>query len=268
MIPPAARVRYKSGVRRKHLLLLLLLSLAACDPLPKKLPIMKPGQTAQKFSIERKQVLATDYLLFLPEGYGADSIKRWPLILFLHGAGERGTNLSLVAKHGPPKIDTSEKNFPFIVVSPQCPDGQIWSNDLLLALLDELEAKYAVDPKRIYLTGLSMGGFGTWNLGLSYPEKFAAIAPICGGGQTIQITLAQHFSPAQLALMKGLGVWAFHGGKDATVSPDESEHMVGALKKAGCTDVKLTIYPAAEHDSWTETYANPELFQWFLQHSR
>ncbi len=229
---------------------------------------MKPGQTAQKFSIERKQVLAADYLLFLPEGYGADAAKLWPLILFLHGAGERGQDIWLVAKHGPPKIDTTEKNFPFIVLSPQCPSGQIWSNDLLLALLAEIEKKYAVDTNRVYLTGISMGGFGTWSLGLSHPEKFAAIAPICGGGQTIQVTLAQHFDAATLASFKRMGIWAFHGGKDTTVTPDESEHMVNALKKAGCTDVKLTIYPEAQHDSWTQTYANPELLTWFLQHTR
>ena len=229
---------------------------------------MKPSQTAQKFSIERKQVLAADYLLFLPDDYDAGSAKRWPLILFLHGAGERGANLALVAKHGPPKVDTTQTNFPFIVVSPQCPDGQIWSDDLLLALLDEVETKYAVDRHRVYLTGLSMGGFGTWSLGLSHPERFAAVAPVCGGGETILITLAQHYDPVKLAQMKSLGVWAFHGGKDTTVTPDESEHMMNALKKAGCTDVKLTIYPEAQHDSWTQTYANPELFKWFLQHSR
>ncbi|MEJ0090805.1 MAG: hypothetical protein WDM80_13815 [Limisphaerales bacterium] len=102
----------------------LLLGLAACTSL-KHSTTMKPGQTAQNFSIERKQVLAADYLLFLPQGYDASSQKRWPLIFFLHGAGERGTNIWLVAKHGPPQIDTVKTNFPFIVVSPQCPDGKI-----------------------------------------------------------------------------------------------------------------------------------------------
>ncbi len=229
---------------------------------------MKPGQTAQHFLLERKQVLATDYLLFLPAGYDADTEKRWPLILFLHGSGERGTNVWLVAKHGPPKIDTTETNFQFIVVSPQCPEGKIWSTDLLLALLDEVESKYAVDTHRVYLTGLSLGGYGTWNLGLSHPDRFAAIAPVCGGGETLLIKLAGDLNSAQLAQFKTLGIWAFHGGKDPTVSPDESERMVNALEKAGCEDVKLTIYPEAQHDSWTQTYANPELFAWFLEHTR
>jgi predicted peptidase len=250
-----------------YLSLPLLFALAACSTTPGH-TTMKPGQTAQSFHVERKQVLDANYLLFLPEGYGADLAKRWPLILFLHGAGERGSDIWKVAVHGPPKIDTTATDFPFIVVSPQCPDGKIWSDDLLLALLDDIEARYPVDTQRVYLTGLSMGGFGTWSLGLSHPERFAAIAPICGGGQTILITLAKDFDHAQLPLIQSLGVWAFHGGKDPTVSPEESERMVGALKKIGCQDVKLTIYPEALHDSWTQTYANPELFAWFLRHSR
>src|SRR5580698_5558238 len=130
----------------KTLILLLapLLGLSACGQTTDTIA-MKPGQTAQKFHVERKQVLDADYLLFLPDGYGADAKKRWPLILFLHGAGERGSDIWKVAKHGPPKIDTTATNFPFIVVSPQCPGGQIWSNDLLLALLDQIEAQYPVD---------------------------------------------------------------------------------------------------------------------------
>jgi predicted peptidase len=227
---------------------------------------MTTGQTPHKFSLERKQVLTADYLLSLPDGYGTDPAKRWPLILFLHGAGERGTNVWLVAKHGPFKTDAATNNF--IIVSPLCPAGKNWSEDLLLALLDEIEAKYPVDTHRVYLTGLSMGGFGTWNLGLNHPEKFAAMAPICGGGETIPIVLAQNYDDATFAQMKSLGIWAFHGGKDTTVPPDESEHMVNALKAAGCSDIKLTIYPEAGHDSWTQAYSDPELFAWFLKHSR
>jgi predicted peptidase len=227
-----------------------------------------PGQTAQKFHLERKQVLDTDYLLFLPKGYGEDANKRWPLILFLHGAGERGSNVWDIAKNGLAKADTQMTNFPFIVVSPQCPDGGMWSDDSLLALLDEIESKYAVDTHRVYLTGLSMGGFGTWNLGLSHPERFAAIAPICGGGETILLTLDLDFDKAQLPKIRTLGVWAFHGGKDKTVMTEESVRMVNELKKIGCTDVKLTIYPEAPHDSWTQAYAEQGLYTWFLQHSR
>lgn len=226
---------------------------------------MKPGQTAQKFHHQSQQTLAANYLLCLPDGYGADASQRWPLILFLHGAGERGDDIWQVAKHAPPKIDTTATNFPFIVVSPQCPPGENWSDEVLLALLDEIESQYAVDTQRVYLTGLSMGGFGTWSLGVSHPDRFAAIAPICGGGEFIKVYLAAERHQAALT---SLGVWAFHGGKDPVVPLEESQRMVSYLRKLGVSEVKLTVYPEAEHDSWTQTYANPELFAWFLQHSR
>ena len=243
------------------LLLPLLFGLAACGSL-KNSSAMKPGQTAQKFSLERKQVFSADYILFLPEGYGVDAAKRWPLILFLHGAGERGSNVWLVTKHGVPKVDTQQSGFPFIVVAPQCPKGKIWSNDQILALLDAVETQYAVDTRRVYLTGISMGGFGTWSLGLSHPERFAAIAPICGGGDLITPLLADKSELVRLSM------WAFHGAKDPTVPLAESERMVGYMKKIGVKEVKFTVYPEAQHDCWTQTYANPELFAWFLQHTR
>src|SRR5207237_821789 len=190
--------------------------------------------------------------------------KRWPLIFFLHGAGERGNDIWKVAVHGPPKIVKDKPDFPFVVVSPQCPSGQCWSNDLLLALLDEVESRYKIDKNRVYLTGLSMGGFGTWNLGLAYPDRFAAIAPICGGGDSVGILLPD---PKKAKALKTLPVWAFHGAKDNTVKLDESQRMVDALRKIG-NDAKLTVYPEAAHDSWTETYNNRALYDWFFQHER
>lgn len=224
-----------------------------------------PQQMAKHLTFSKMQRLEANYLLFLPEHYGADKEKRWPLILFLHGAGERGTDVWKVATHGPPKNVTDHPDFPFILVSPQCPEGQTWSKDVLLALLDEITAKYSVDSNRVYLTGLSMGGYGTWDLGICYPEKFAAIAPICGGGDLISVLLA---SREKVPALKLLGVWAFHGAKDPVVPMAESQRMVAAVKKAGVTDVKLTIYPEAQHDAWTETYRNPELYEWFLAHKR
>jgi len=214
---------------------------------------------------KKTQTLEANYLLFLPQGYDEQAEKRWPLILFLHGSGERGTDVWKVATHGPPKEVREHPDFPFIVVSPQCPDGQIWSDDVVLALLNHVKRRYAVDPTRVYLTGLSMGGYAAWSLGVSYPEKFAAIVPICGGGNLISFLLAmQDKGPA----LKSLGVWAFHGAKDPVVPVEESQRMVDTLKKFGVTDLKLTIYPEAQHDSWTETYKNPELYQWLLEHER
>jgi len=224
----------------------------------------KPKQTAQVLDRAISKRAKADYLLFLPEGYSARSSKRWPLILFLHGIGERGTDPWKVAVHGPPKVAERLTNFPFIVVSPQCPNGEWWSNEVLTALLDEVTAKYKVDSGRVYLTGLSMGGFGAWNLALAFPERFAAVAPICGGGNPY---LPTAYNAKRKAALKSLPFWVFHGDKDPAVALGESERMVDGLKKFGC-DVKFTVYPGVGHDSWTQTYSNPALYEWFLEHER
>ncbi len=227
-----------------------------------------PMQTPKQFQVSKTQKIQVNYLLFLPKGYEAaknPQSRRWPLILFLHGAGERGTDIWKVAVHGPPKNVATHPDFPFIVVSPQCPDGQIWSKETLLALLDEVIEKYAVDKQRVYLTGLSMGGYGTWDLGLSGPERFAAMAPICGGGELITLLLS---SGQKSTALKSLGIWAFHGAKDPVVPLHESERMIDFVKKAGASEARLTVYPEATHDAWTETYNNPELYEWFLKHRR
>jgi len=220
---------------------------------------------ARSFKGRITKTVSAEYWLYLPKEYNAKSRQRWPLILFLHGAGERGSVLSKVAAHGPPKLAMQGKDFPFIIVSPQCPANQRWDDDVLLALLEEVEAKHKVDRSRVYLTGLSMGGYGSWSLGLTHPEKFAAIAPICGGGDPIVLLLAD---PKKVGAIKSLGVWAFHGGKDPVVPVAESERMIDSLRKFGCKEVELTVYPEAQHDSWTETYNNPKLYDWFLAHQR
>lgn len=233
------------------------------------LPIMaqtsKEPQQVKMFKRRVTRLVSAQYLLYLPKDYNGRSRKRWPLILFLHGAGERGSDVSKVAVHGPPKLVRQGRDFPFIIVSPQCPSNERWDDELLLGLLDDLGEKYRVDPTRVYLTGLSMGGYGSWSLGLKHPERFAAIAPICGGGDPVVLLLSDR---KKLDAVKTLGVWAFHGAKDPVVHLSESERMVDALKKAGCSDVNLTVYPEAQHDSWTETYDNPKLYEWFLAHQR
>ena len=195
-----------------------------------------------------------NYLLFLPLSYEAQ--EQWPMILFLHGAGERGSDLEYVKRHGIARIVEEQEDFPFIVASPQCPRGQYWSVPQLSALLDEVIGAYRVDPNRVYLTGLSMGGYGTWRLAAAQPHRFAALAPICGGG-----------NPDEACNLKHLPVWAFHGARDNVVPLRESEEMVEALQACG-GNVLFTVYPAADHDSWTQTYSNPTLYDWFLQHRR
>jgi pimeloyl-ACP methyl ester carboxylesterase len=200
--------------------------------------------------------LKQNYYVYTPEDYNRDPQKQWPMILFLHGAGERGSNLEDVKRQGLAKILAKEKNFPFVVVIPQCPFNEWWSTPQLNALLDEVIPKYRVDQDRLYLTGLSMGGFGSWNYALAYPDRFAAIAPICGGSD-----------PKDAARIDHLPVWAFHGAKDDLVPEKYSAEMVQALKKLKAP-VRYTVYPEADHDSWTETYKNPELYEWFLSHTR
>lgn len=211
------------------------------------------------------KTIETRYLCYLPKDYNPKIGQRWPLMLFLHGAGERGTNLQSVAIHGPLSLVKQGREFPFVIVAPQCPEGQDWANEPLLKLLDHVTKKFAVDTNRVYLTGLSMGGYGTWRLGLAHPEKFAAIVPICGGGALIDVFLE---GDKKIRLLKDLPIWAFHGAKDSVVPPGESERMVELVKKLGVKEVKLTIYPEANHNSWAETYNNPEVYEWLLKHSR
>ena len=226
-----------------------------------------PDLMQKRLKLETKltRPVSVSYLLYLPKAYDAKAAKKWPLILFLHGAGERGADLAKVAIHGPPKLVKQKQEFEFIIVSPQCPTGQHWDNEAMLALLDDVIASHKVDTSRVYLTGLSMGGYGTWSLGLAHPERFAAIAPICGGGDPIAALLPNLKTQAAL---KSLPIWVFHGAKDPVVRLSESERMVEAVKRAGCKDVQLTVYPEAQHDSWTESYANPKLYEWFLAHER
>ncbi len=216
------------------------------------------GQAPRQFEKQITKTVACNYLLYLPEDYAKDPGKKWPLMLFLHGAGERGSDIEKVKLHGPPKLIAQGQNFPFIIVSPQCPEEGWWprETEMLLALLDDIESTYNVDKKRIYLTGLSMGGFGTWELARACPERFAAIAPICGGGEYYLV-----------APLKDVPIWTFHGAKDNVVPIRRTIEMVEALKKIK-GNVKFTVYPEAEHDSWTQTYENPQLYEWFLTHEK
>lgn len=239
--------------------------LALCSPMKTKAQPTNAPLPAKKFKFSVSRKGEMQFLHYLPKGYIAKGGKRWPLMLFLHGAGERGTNVQRVAIHGPPSLVKQGKEFPFIIIAPQCPEGERWQDDALLKLLDHVMHDYAVDTNRVYLTGLSMGGYGTWKLGIAHPELFAAIVPICGGGETIDVLLAAR---ERAAALKSLPVWAFHGAKDPVVPLEESERMVNALKKLGCKEVKLTVYPEAQHNSWAETYDNPELYEWLLKHRR
>ena len=215
---------------------------------------LEPGQHPQSF--EKQVAVKFDYLLYLPADYNKDPNQKWPLILFLHGIGERGTDPNKVAATGLPQILKDKKDLPFFVVSLQCPTTTWWRPFDLSVLLDDVLARYRVDPDRVYLTGLSMGGFGAWDLAGTSPQRFAAAAPMCGGG-----------NPAAARRLRDLPFWVFHGDADPVVPTKLSDDMVEALKQAGA-DVTYTRYPGVGHDCWTQSYKNPELYTWFLSHVR
>ena len=198
------------------------------------------------------------HLVYLPIGYGADTTQAWPLILFLHGSGERGNELDRVKVNGLPKELGEGMEIPAIVLSPQCPAGSRWESDLMVeglnALLDDALVRYRVDPRRVYVTGLSMGGLGTWALAAAHPDRFAAIAPVCGAGD-----------PDLAFRMRRLPIWAFHGAKDTVIPVTAMQEMADAMARVH-GDMRTTVYPEAGHDSWSATYVNPELYAWLLQH--
>lgn len=227
--------------------LLLALPLMADDP-----------QTEESLETEVKVPVALDYLLAKPAGYDQDASRRWPLIVFLHGSGERGDDLALVRKHGPPKLLAAGGTIPAIVASPQCPADEIWNPHAVHALTRTLIDSHRIDPDRVYLTGISMGGFGTWETAFEYPDTYAAIAPICGGCGV------RRLMAAKLAEMP---CWIFHGGADEVVPPENSTRIHAALEALGAP-VKLTIYEGVGHDSWTRTYENPEFWTWLLARNR
>jgi predicted peptidase len=213
------------------------------------------GQYPQRFERLVTKTVRADYLLYVPENVGKDD-RRWPLMIFLHGSGERGSDLDRVTVNGPPKIVRDRKGFPFILASPQLPDGDAWSSDVIGALLDELIKRLPVDTDRVYLTGLSLGGYATWDIACDLPGRFAAIAPVCGLGDA-----------DRACRLKGVPVWAFHGAKDPVVPLEGDKEMVDAVRACG-GNVQFTIYPDAGHDCWTAAYGNPELYSWFLRHRR
>ena len=192
------------------------------------------------------------YLLFLPARYDQEP-GEWPLMVFLHGAGERGDDLNLVKKYGPPMIVEEAPDFPFVVVSPQCPAGQTWKPERLMALVDDVVAGYRIDRRRIVLMGASLGAFGMWQTASAYPERFAALVPVCGWG-----------NPAWAARLRDVPVWMFHGEEDCIVPIDGSLEMRDAVLAAG-GDARFTSYPRVGHDAWTPAYATPELYTWLLE---
>ena len=216
------------------------------------------------------------YQVFVPSDW--TSVKKWPVILFLHGAGERGVDGSRQTRVGlPPAVRRQRANFPALVVMPQCRRGTWWGDPKMEAqafrALDETMREFNGDPDRIYLTGLSLGGFGTWAFGYKYPDRFAALVPVCGGIRTHRRVQPPEWHPSfdpssdpYAKTAQGIGqtpVWAFHGALDATVPVSESKKLVQALKDAG-GNVRYTEYPGLGHNSWDRAYSDEDLIPWLL----
>jgi len=196
------------------------------------------------------------YLLYLPEDYD-ESEQGWPLLLFLHGAGKRGHDLAKVRGCGPPLLIDSGEPLSMIVVSPQCPENVGWQPELLKELLDEMSERFAVNPRQVFVTGHSMGAYGTWALAASDPERFAAAAPISGGGD---VNKADRLAKVP--------IWAFHGGKEKSIPPKASQEMVDAIQALG-GNAKLTIYPDEGHSSTSRlVYQGSQIYEWLLTQHR
>jgi predicted peptidase len=194
------------------------------------------------------------YLLYLPENY-LISGKKWPLILYLHGLSEAGSDLKMLKTRGLPKVLDKGVNVPFVVVSPQCPAGEYWLPETLITLLERVVGEHHIDEDRIYLTGISLGGYGVWRTAIDNPGTFAAIAPICSGG-----------IPEGACLIKDLPAWVLHASEDTGVPVSDAEEMVDALKACGGT-VRFTILEG-DQASCDQPYGGQELFDWFLTHRK
>jgi len=294
--------------------------LAGCTPVQQLSITPKPtADLPSEPQLLRKRYQSTatqkqrEYFLYLPRGYETDKEKIWPVILFLHGAGERGDglgDLDYVLDHGPlMEAWIQRRDLPFIIISPQLPvfsmSGQIvrpktkpqrlgsgvplrdeerptkpmtraagdpsllselgppdgwWKAEKdLLNIVDSTLSDYRADSKRVYLTGLSYGGFGTWYMATYQPDRWAAIAPICGLGDP---TLASILAAVNMP------IWIFQGGRDDVIQPQWIYPMANSLEKAGLKSVRLTIHEDLGHNAWTRVYAGEDLYNWFLSHAR
>jgi predicted peptidase len=251
----------------------LLLMTAICFALP--------GCSASQAAAYQDRTVETggktyQYKVYVPADWTKD--KKWPVILFLHGAGERGDDNTAQTRVGLGPALVRQAGLSAIVVLPQCSRGRWWPEtdmqDLALAALNRSIAEFNGDPERIYLTGISMGGYGTWAIARKNPEKFAALAPVCGGvrpppGIPVLSDSVSESDP-YLAVAQKVAktpVWVFHGDEDRTVPVSESRKIVEALKSIG-GNVRYSEYAGVAHNSWDRAYGEPEFFLWLLSQHR
>lgn len=220
------------------------------------------------------------YQVYVPAEWSTK--QKWPVVLSLHGAGERGNDGLFSTENGIGRaIRRNAKAFPFVVVFPQCPDSAYWVDkpmqEMAMAALESTIKEFNGDRQRLYATGLSMGGYGTWEMAMRYPRYFAAIAPVCGAlrgssmlpdlhSKQVALNGSDPYGEAAQKIGK-VPVWIFHGARDPVIPAEESRKMAQALKAAG-GNVRYTEYPDATHNSWDRAYAEPEFARWLLAHRR
>jgi pimeloyl-ACP methyl ester carboxylesterase len=234
------------------------MTLPLSDPCFAQTSSGEPGKQVEQ-SFDTSDGGTISYLLYLPKDY--DSANKSQLILFLHGRGESYGPLNLVAKWGPPRFAARGDELPYVLVSPQCPGDDSWQKPTqqkrLVELLDHIVNKYSIDEDRICLTGLSMGGYGSWRMAADHPERFSSVVPVCGGGD-----------PGDAEKLQGLPIWVFHGDQDGAVPIQRSVEMVEAIKAAGGTKIRFTSLEHIGHNCWSAAYATPELYQWIRQQKK
>ena len=218
-----------------------------------------PGKQVEQ-SFTTSEGANVPYLMYVPPNCEMEGDQKWPLVVFLHGRGESHGPLQKVAFWGPPKFAKRGDALPFLLVSPQCPADDFWNSDAqtshVMELLASIEETFPVDARRIYLTGLSMGGYGSWSLAARHPNKFAAVVPICGGG-----------NPDDAPQLVDIPIWVFHGTEDSVVPYSKSLEMVESIRAAGGENVRLTSLEHFGHNSWSAAYGHPELYSWLLDHT-
>jgi predicted peptidase len=225
-------------------------------------PPQRPTSNQQEKTSSRKvlKTFETKYLLFPPKQYDQQKDKKWPVLIYLHGAGTRGQDLQKINQEGLPFLLNAGKQLPFLVIAPLCPADEWWDSrwsvESLNTLLDEVLENYRADSSRVYVTGWSMGGAGVWRLAHDFPHRFAAIAPLCGKSQLRYVES-----------LKNTAVWAFHGAKDSVVPFTESQKMIDALQNIGA-EARLTTLAEAEHEIWPQVYNNIEFYDWLLKHTK
>jgi predicted peptidase len=212
------------------------------------------GRSVHRLSLSDPVVDHVNYVLYVPTVYAQGPASDFPLILFLHGSEQRGDNPALLDDMALLAF-AEATDFPFVAVIPQCPRNMHWPPRIVKAVLDSVESMLRIDRDRVYLTGFSMGGYGTWQTAAAYPGTFAAIAPISGMSDLPDVPQ-----------LKEIPIWAFHGARDVNVPVTESRKMIEKLRMSGAS-AQLTVYPDLAHDCWTITYRDSRLYLWFLDHS-